>query len=218
LNSPEYHINNGLVYDLLQSLTLNGPVWVWINMYQKNRDGRNAWKSLMNYYEGESARTHGKQECYDAINKATYQGPRRSFDFSTYVAIHQQAHQDLQRLREPVLENKKVQDFPQGINDRQCAMIKLKVLSNMTFMNNFTQAVNYIASAIDMASKNTSTMAHKISELNCSGSQNNGHSHGRGGDGGRNTQDGNGLNSLGNKTYSPQEWQALTSSQRQEVY
>jgi len=78
-------------------------------MYQQTHDGRNAWKSLMNYYKGELARTRGKQECYDTISKANYQGPRRNFDFSTYVAIHQhQAHQDLQRLGEPVPENKKV--------------------------------------------------------------------------------------------------------------
>jgi hypothetical protein len=34
LHGTEYNINNELVYDLLQSLTLNGPAWSWINMYQ----------------------------------------------------------------------------------------------------------------------------------------------------------------------------------------
>jgi hypothetical protein len=65
-------------------------------------------------------------------------------------------------------------------------MIKLNVLSNMTFMNDFMQTVNYIASAIDMTSKNTSTTAHQITRLNHSGSQNNGCGCGRGRDGGRN--------------------------------
>jgi hypothetical protein len=50
LHGTEYNINNGLVYDLLQSLTLNGPAWSWINMYQHVRDGRKAWKSLIHYY------------------------------------------------------------------------------------------------------------------------------------------------------------------------
>jgi hypothetical protein len=72
LTGPEFNVNNSLVYDLLQSLTLNGLAWPWINMYQTTRDGQNAWKSLINYYEGESARTHGKQECYNAIAKASY--------------------------------------------------------------------------------------------------------------------------------------------------
>ena len=117
LTGPEYNINNGLIYNLLRSLTFNGPAWAWINMYQAARIGRNAWKSLINYYEGKSAKTRSKQEFYDAISKANYQGPRRNFDLSTYVGIHQQAHQDLLRLGEPVPENKKVRDFLQGIND-----------------------------------------------------------------------------------------------------
>jgi hypothetical protein len=119
LHGAEYNINNRLVYYLLQSLTLNGPAWSWINMYQHTRDGRNAWKSLIYYYEGDSAKTRGKQEGNDAISKASYLGPRRNFDFSSYVAIHQQAHQDLHRLGEPVPENKKVRDFLNGINDPQ---------------------------------------------------------------------------------------------------
>jgi hypothetical protein len=48
-------------------------------------------------------------------------------------------------------------------------------------MNDFAQAVNYIASAIDMTTKNTSTLARQISELNCLGMNNNGHGRGRGG-------------------------------------
>ena len=39
LTCPKYNINNGPVYDLLQYLTLNGPAWAWINMYQGVRDG-----------------------------------------------------------------------------------------------------------------------------------------------------------------------------------
>ncbi len=45
LHGTEYNRNNGIVYDLLQSLTLNGPAWAWINGYQRSRDGRNAWKA-----------------------------------------------------------------------------------------------------------------------------------------------------------------------------
>jgi hypothetical protein len=84
--------NNGMVYDLLQSLTLNGPAWSWVNAYQRNRDGRGAWKSLVTYYEGGAMQTHSKQECYEAIAKAMYQGVKHHFDFSSYVEIHQQAH------------------------------------------------------------------------------------------------------------------------------
>ena len=44
---PEYNTNNGIVYDLLQSLTLNGPAWSWISSHQRSRNGRGAWKALI---------------------------------------------------------------------------------------------------------------------------------------------------------------------------
>jgi hypothetical protein len=61
----------------------------------------------MTYYEGDSMKTRTKQECYDSIAKAVYKGSSRTFDFTTYVAIHQHAHQDLLKLGEPVPKNKK---------------------------------------------------------------------------------------------------------------
>jgi hypothetical protein len=162
-----------------------------------------------------------------------YQGPRRNFDFSTYVAIHQNAHQDLIRLDEPIPENKKVRDFLSGITDPNCANIKLNVLSNTAYMNDFHAMVNYVASAIDMTTKNTSTTARQISELNRSTHQHNGRGHGRGrgrggrGRGGRGR--GRGRSSggrgrgdsstiAGNRSYSAKEWQNLSYAQKQEVY
>jgi hypothetical protein len=84
-------------------------------------------------------------------------------------------------------ENKKVHDFLQGINDPQCSNIKLNLLSNMTYMDDFTQAVNYIASVIDMTTKNTSTTACLISKLNHSGNISNSRGRRKGRGGGRNS-------------------------------
>jgi hypothetical protein len=162
LRVAEYNTNNGVVYDLLQSLALNGPAWPWVDAYQHNRDGRGAWKSLLAYYVGDTMHTCSKQECYDAVAKATYQGVKCNFNFGTYVSIHQNAHQGLIRIGESVPE-KKVRDFLHGITDPQCSNVKLNVLSNPIYMNNFAQAVNYLASAIDMVTKNLSTSSQQIS-------------------------------------------------------
>jgi hypothetical protein len=210
-------------------------------MDQWYRDGRGAWKSLVAYYEGDTMQTHSKQECYDAIRGANYQGTKRNFNFSTYVAIHQQAHQDLIRLGEPVPENKKVRDFLQGITDPQCSNITLNILSNPTFMNNFAQTINYMASAIDMITKNNPNNPRQISELsrNNSGRGNNrgrsyrgrgrsqvGHHNnqnetgrGRGARGRGRGRDGQFNDNLPlTRAYSPEEWQNLSQAQRNRVY
>ena len=174
LFGPEFNINNGTVYDFLQSLTLNGPAWSWINTYQRARNGRAAWKALVAYYEGDAMRTRSKQDCYQMITCTNYQGPRCNYDFNTYVSTHQQAHQELSRLGEPVPENKKVRDFLSGISDPLCTSIKLTVLSSNTLMNNFLQAANYVAGAIDMMQKNSSNMpTHQVAQVSSTNSTNN---------------------------------------------
>jgi hypothetical protein len=50
---------------------------------------------------------HTKQECYQLIAKAYYQGPHRNYDFNTYISTHQQAHQDLMQLNESVQKIRK---------------------------------------------------------------------------------------------------------------
>jgi hypothetical protein len=102
LQGLEFNLNNGTVFDLLQSLTMNGPAWAWINSYERMRDGRNTWKALVAYYEGNSMKTRTKHECYDAIFKAIYKGNIHQFNFTSYVTVHQLAHQDLMRLGKPI--------------------------------------------------------------------------------------------------------------------
>jgi hypothetical protein len=186
--------------------------------------------------------TRSKQECYEAIAKATYQGARRNFDFNAYVTIHQKAHQDLIRLGEPIPENKKVWDFLQGITDPQCNSIKLNVISNQAFMNSFAQTINYMENAIDLTTRNSTSSTRQVAQVTTHGNQNseNATNRGRGrrGRGGRGHhgsgrgrgrsynhqgnqnqgQDANSNQSLSTRGYSHEEWQNLTQSKRNRIY
>jgi len=95
----------------LKSLASNGPLWPFIQAYETTRNGRAAWKALVTYYEGDSMCQRIKAAAYQLILKANYQGPRRNFDFGTYVTAHQWAHQDLTRYSESIPEFKKERDF-----------------------------------------------------------------------------------------------------------
>jgi len=128
--------------------------------------------------------TRTKAEAYKSISSAVYAGPRRGFDINTYTTIHQNAHQDLERLREPVAENKKVRDYLQGITDPQCSAIKLAVLSNQALLNDFKEAINYVVGAIDILTTNSPAVTRRIAEVNTE--------RGRGGYNGRGRQGGRG--------------------------
>lgn len=60
-----------------------------------------------------------------------------------------------------------MRDVLHGIKDLQRTMIKLNILSNTTLLNDISHAINYIASAIDMITKNTNmTTTRQMSDLN----------------------------------------------------
>ena len=120
LAGPQYAADNAIVYVLLKYWASNGPLWPFIQAYETTHNGRAAWKALVTYYEGDSMCQRIKAAAYQLILKANYQGPRRNFDFGTYVTAHQQAHQDLAHYGEPIPEFKKVQVFLDRITDPQC--------------------------------------------------------------------------------------------------
>ena len=60
LNGPVFHANTGIVFDLLQSLTPNGPAWAWTNHFERVRVGRRGWKGPIPSYKGNSKKTKTK--------------------------------------------------------------------------------------------------------------------------------------------------------------
>ena len=208
LAGPQFNTDNAKVYDVLKSLSSNGPLQPFIRPFERARNGREAWKALVQFYEGDSMKSRLKSSAYKMIQRANYQGPRRNFEFSTYISIHQRAHEHLSRFGEPVPELKKVRDFLDGITDPRCQAIKLAVQANPLYMNSFVETVNYVTGAIDLlGSQHNPTSARRIGELTTHDNRG-GH---RGGGRGR------GRSNLA-RSYSPEEWLALSPEERARVF
>jgi len=231
LAGPQYAADNATVYDLLKSLAGNGPLLPFIGPHEPTRNGRAAWKALKAYYEGDSMNSRMKNAAYNNLLKANYQGPRRNFEFSTYVTIHQKAHEELSRFGEPVAEMKKVRDFLDGITDPKCDSIKLTVMASPIYRTDFNEMVNYVTGAIDLLSKSKTSSTRQIAEISTNDTGRGGRSGGRGfyrggsrigyrgGRGGRGGgRGGGGRHNNVARSYSPQEWQALSAEERARVF
>jgi hypothetical protein len=178
LSGPDFAFDNGNVYDLLKGLILAGPAWPWMQEHDKKQDGRKAWKSLTAHYEGDSVVNRNKEAAYASILKAEYLGDRRHFTFETYVTLHQQAHLDLERYGEAVPESKKVRDLLAGIKDGNALAAKLTVQATPMFMNDFSQATNFLATCLDTGTKRS---VRNISQVEVRGGyQGRGRGRGRG--------------------------------------
>jgi hypothetical protein len=117
LVGAEFEEDNGRVFDLLKSWTVNGPAWTWMRSQNAIRNGRQAWLAIVNHFEGEAQRDRVKDNAYAAIAVARYYGERKRFTFETYVTIHQDAYSDLEQYGEIISEEKRVRDLLTNIKD-----------------------------------------------------------------------------------------------------
>ena len=222
LSGPDFIIDNGNVYDILKGLILAGPAWPWMQEHDKKRDGRKAWKSLIAHYEGDSVINRNKEAAYASITCAEYLGDRRNFTFETFVTLHQQAHLDLERYGEAVPESKKVRDLLAGIKDGNALAAKLAVQANPLFLNDFTQATNFLATTLDTGTKRS---IRNLSQVETRGEirggyQGRGRGRGRGRGHGRGRFQGRGQASriVSDQYYSPNEWAKLSLAQKNEIF
>jgi hypothetical protein len=134
---------------------------------------------------------------------SSYRGPRRGYSFANYVSLHQEAHNELLDLDEPVPETKKVTDFLKGIQDPALAVGKSIVLGDPLKMSDFEECQQYLGTLI----QNTGVQA-KL-ERNVSSTHTNG---GGGGSGGSSLVD-----KVKGGTYSDAQWGGLTQAERERV-
>jgi hypothetical protein len=201
----QLNTDNSTVYDLLKSIAGSGPLQPFIRPYERTRYGRGDWKHLVQYYEGDSMNSRLKSSAYKMIQQASLQRPRHDLEFSSYGTIHQKAHDYLACYEEPEAELKKVRDFLDGITDPQCQAIKLAVKASLLYMNNFNEMVNYVSGALDILNNQGHLPSTRcIGELLSSRGGSRGHCRGH--------------NANLSRSYSLEEWQALSHEERQCVY
>jgi hypothetical protein len=203
--------DNNAVYDELKALLIQGPAYTWIRPFDRMRNGRAAWKALINHYEGTAEQNKIKEAAYATIRNATYAGERRNWSFDSYYHAHQDAHYDLENYGEYISESKKVTDFLRGISDPQCAVAKGIVLATPAYLNDFTAAALFIASTLNVTLNNTNQKQRNIGATSTQeGGRRNNNNKGRG-RGGKNNK-----NNL-TRSYTPEEWRALSPQERKKV-
>ena len=70
LAGPLYTADNADMYGLLKSLAGNAPLWPFIQLFERTRNGRGAWSALAQYFEGDTMKARLKATAYQAIAKA----------------------------------------------------------------------------------------------------------------------------------------------------
>jgi len=215
LAGAAYEDDNGKVFDLLKSWTINGPAWTWMRAHNSTRNGRLAWLSLVNHFEGDAQRDRVKDAAYASIAAARYYGDKKKFTFETYVSIHQEAYADLEQYGEIISEEKRVRDLLSNIKDNSPVANAAKgtILATPTLRTNFSNAVAHLATTLQLGQSQETR--------NISSTQSSYRGGSRGGRGGRGRGRGRGGRGRGRNiylgSYSPEAWQKLSSEDKKRV-
>jgi hypothetical protein len=111
LSGAHYKIDNLHLCNELKPLIIDGPSWAFIKRFDRPKNGRGGQLALKKQAEGNSAKRTRKASAYALLANARYCRERRNFTFQNYLQIHQDGHNKLLELEEPVPETKKVQGF-----------------------------------------------------------------------------------------------------------
>ena len=148
LRGPWFELDNARAYDEFKALVLKGPGWSFIKQYDRTKNGRSAILALRRQCEGTSAIQTRKAMAYAKIAAARYSGQKKQFTFDNYVEMHQDAHNTLMDLNEPVPETKKVTDFLSGITDPRLSNAKDLILGDAAKLQDFEVCQQYLKTLI----------------------------------------------------------------------
>ena len=199
-----YALDNRTLYDELKPLVIDGPGWGFIKQFDKTKDGRSAVLALKSQAEGLAAKLTRKMKAYSSIKQSVYRGPRRGFTFDSYVSLHQEAHNELLDLEEPVSELKKVTDFLKGIQDPELKAGKVAVLGDPTKLGSFQETQQFLKTLVHTMQQQSKLERH-VSSVTKSG--------GRGAGGGG----GSLVDKIKGGSYSRKQFNSLTQEEKDRV-
>jgi hypothetical protein len=85
---------------------------------------------------------------YAKIASARFSGQKRQFTFDQYVEMHQDAHNTLEDLNEPIPETKKVTDFLSGVTNPRLMNAKDLILGDPAKLQDFEACQQYLKTLI----------------------------------------------------------------------
>lgn len=151
LHGAKFKADNGTFFSLLVQYTNNTEGYSLVQQYEKSRNGRKAWNSLLGHFEGSTFRERVAQEAGTMIRTASYSGPRRNFTFSSYYDKHSTAHLKLSQAGKPMSTEQQIDSFVAGIQCATAQQIVVNLAGDQTVRTSFETYYNAVASRLELS-------------------------------------------------------------------
>ena len=145
----DYQNDNQSLYTMLRHYLTGTPGWNVIARYANENNGRKAFKSLRNHYEGASYFDLMKTKANAMMMKTFYRGDTLKFSWEKFVAVHLEAHRMFDDINEPLTDSFKILYMKGGIRPEAGLESSLEVAKGLPDINSsFDLFVNHLTESV----------------------------------------------------------------------
>jgi uncharacterized membrane protein YgcG len=227
---PAYMQDRQKVFQLLTQMLSGTPAWTWISSHESTKNGKAAFETLRQHYDGPGQVEKRLAYAYNILNNTHYKSERQ-YNFESFVTKLSEAFEILKDNDVAKSEREKVDFLLNGIqSDNQIIVTaKTTVRMNVAMRTSFQIAVDHLSELIGAtfsnASINGKRPARNVSRMESGrgnrGGRGRGGRHGRGGRGSRGNRGGKFHNDVDitdlARTYTDEEWRNLTPEVHQQI-
>ena len=148
-----YKQDNAQVWLILKSILLGTPVYNHISSLDTSQNGRRAWRTLKDFYEGQDFQARLKDQAFNKLLHTFYKGDSQRFTFEKYVAVHKEAHKLLEDAGYNgglgMDEATKCHHFVSNIKEQAGLEHALSTVRSSTQYQNFIHLTSYLTAEVD---------------------------------------------------------------------
>ena len=144
--------DNKTVWNKLHTLLVDKPGYNHINPFATSKNGRNAWNTLITFYEGEDFQQRLRETAFLKLQTTFYRGETNRFNFEKYVNIHMECHKMLQDAQfnggMGLDYESKITYFRNGIKSDAGLEIAISNSRSNTRLNTFDSLVSFFTAEV----------------------------------------------------------------------
>jgi hypothetical protein len=144
LTGPYFDEDNRMVYRMLEDLMVGTEGYPWIETYNRSQNGRAAWLSLINHYNGGGQQEKAIARAESTI-KSTHYKNEQLFPFETFSSRLLSAYRDLAKHGRPKSGYEQVKDTLERIQINEPRVEVAKAHVRTHFRDNLNGALAYLS-------------------------------------------------------------------------
>ena len=155
--------DNQAVWLLLKKHLLGIPSYNHISRFDNTKNGKNAWKTLKDFFEGEDFRERMRESAFAKLSGTFYKGETARFSFEKYIQVHKAAHKMLEDAEygENGMDNAtKIQHFKQGIKVEAGLETALTQVRANPIYKDFDQLISFLTAEVEHNSLRRKQLGH----------------------------------------------------------